>query len=546
MVRLNRGVVVVGFLYRRDHLLRKNNTMSRPSKVFPIPYQIDFTAESKGRHLDSTKRKLTWKFGFAHPPSVFPHLFDEDENYIGDGNGTPSNDSNAPHKKGAECRGREHEIILVWSILTNKAHIYVNSQEIFRLDSPHEDYINLNPFNGSFRRGFNLPNAKYNGKHRIDIRCYARTPIGAKNMIVDDAGGKFRQYELTIDGLSFYSMPALYELGTQKMWNKLSRWRMMSESEVESQGHDDTEDERNHFAGNNNQTGRLQDEYYFSKSKAKSDRSITKSERRAMAPRTESDEERMTRIAMEASLRDIENENHARSHSRGITLNSSSYEENNFVSGNRQSSSHRSKQENKITSLVTVGEDDNLIDFGEDETPVGVLANGVSQISFSRQTTSDVSVLEDDDATTASFMMRPGWNNPAGQQPTMPMGNSYSQQTSQRANVQSQYHDPTFAPPQRPWGLSSNPVVNTRPGLSSEMSFVVPPAPTLDDFKDAFGGSTMSMAASNPMSPASTIGMYSPTAPRGNWQNQPRTGAQPSQPTQNQFDPLRSDPFASY
>mmetsp|Transcript_1110 Transcript_1110/g.1505 ORF Transcript_1110/g.1505 Transcript_1110/m.1505 type:complete len:521 (-) Transcript_1110:153-1715(-) len=515
------------------------------SKVFPIPYQVDFTAESKGRHLDSTKRKITWKFGFAHPPSVFPHLYDKDENYIGEtNNGTPSNDD-AHHKKGAECRGREHEIILVWSILTNKAHIYVNSQEIFRLDSPHEDYINLNPFHGSFRRGFNLPNSKYNGKHRIDIRCYARTPIGAKNMIVDDVGGKFRQYELTIDGLSFFSMPAMYELGTQKMWDKLSRWRMMSES----QG-DQTPDERHHFTGNDNHTGRLQDEYYFSKHKGKQDRSITKSERRAMAPRTESDEERMTRIAMEASLRDIENED-ARSYDKRFTLNSSSHEENNVFSGNRQSSSRRHKVDSKNTSLVTVGEDDNLIDFGEDDddaTPVGGLANGVSQISFSPQTTSDVSVLADDDATTASFMMRPGFNAPAGQQATVPNGPLYSQQ----ANFQSQHRDPTFAPPQRPWNtmgtIPSNPAaaVNARPGLSSEMSFAVPPAPTLADFKDAFGSSTMSMAASNPMSPASTVGMYSPTAPRGSWQNQPRPGAPPPRPAQNQFDPLRSDPFASY
>lgn len=518
--------------------------MSRPSKLFPIPYQVDFTSESKGRHLDSTKRKITWKFGFCHPPAVFPHLFDKDENYIGE-NGNSTNEEH--HKKGTECRGREHEIILVWSILTNKAHIYVNSQEIFRLDSPHEDYININPFKASFRRGFNLPNAKYNGKHRIDIRCYAKTPMGAKNMIVDDAGGKFQQYELTVDGLSYFSMPAMYEVGTKKMWDKLSRYGMLR---TESQGRD-TQDERQHFDGNTNQTGRLQDEYHFAKSKGKSDRSITKRERRAMAPRTESDEQRMTRVAMEASLRDIDNGRHAHSHDKGIILRSSSHEENNVVSGNRQSNSRRSKQENKNTSLVTVGEDDNLIDFGEDDTPVGALANGMSQIAFTRQNTSDVSVLADDDATTASFMMKSGWNNPAGQQQPMSMGNLYAQQLppQQPNNYQPQYqHDPTYAPSQRPWNsvgtISSNPVVNTRPGLSSEMSFVVPPAPTLEDYKDAFGGSTMSMAGTNPMSPASTIGMYSPTAPRGNWQNQTRAGV--PAPAKNQFDPLRSDPFSSF
>ena len=486
-----------------------------------MPYQIDFQVDNKGRHLDSTKRKIVWKFGFAHPPTVFPHLYDKDENYMGEN----APDECAPHRKGAECRGREHEIILVWSILTNKAHIYVNSKEIFRMDSPYEDYINLNPFTGSFRRGFNLPNAKYNGNHRVDIRCYARTPIGAKDMIVDDAGGKFRQYELTIDGLSFFSMPKLYELGTNKMWDKLSRWRIMSESI----GRDTQNNGMQHFTANNNRTGRLEDEYFFAKHKEKSDRSISKSERRAMAPRTESDEIRMTKIAVEASLRDLENEDHSRSHEKSIVLRSSSHEENNVVSGNRQPSSitNSSEYDIKKKGLVTVAEDDNLIDFGDDDAPVGVLANGLSQITISRQTASDVSVLADDDANTTSFMMRP-----AGQQ-------FYGQQTSPQ-----NYQDPTFAQVQRPWnsvGTISSYPPNARPTSSSDMSFVVPPAPTLDDFKFAFGSSTMSTAPSNPLSPASTVGMYSPTAPDVGQMKAPAP-----QKVQNPFDPLRSDPFASY
>lgn len=35
-------------------------------------------------------------------------------------------------------------------------------------------------------------------------------------------GGTFRQYELTVDGLSYFSMPAVFELGTQRMWKKAS------------------------------------------------------------------------------------------------------------------------------------------------------------------------------------------------------------------------------------------------------------------------------------------------------------------------------------
>ena len=91
-----------------------------PQRVFPIPYQVDFISETKGRHVDATKRKLSWKFGFAHPAAVFPHLHDADGTYTG-GGGVP-NDSDIA-KKGIECRGREHEIIVTWSILTSKVHI---------------------------------------------------------------------------------------------------------------------------------------------------------------------------------------------------------------------------------------------------------------------------------------------------------------------------------------------------------------------------------------------------------------------------------------
>ena len=47
---------------------------------------------------------------------------------------------------------------------------------------PVKDEI-FNPFSAQFHKGFNLPNSKFNGRHRIDIRCYARTPMGAKNMV---------------------------------------------------------------------------------------------------------------------------------------------------------------------------------------------------------------------------------------------------------------------------------------------------------------------------------------------------------------------------
>ena len=105
-----------------------------PHHQFPIPYRIDFTEENKGRHLDATKRKITWKFGFVHPPSVFPHLYDGDEytGYRVESVGRWGGEKSV----GVECRGREHEIVLVWSLVSGKAHVsskvVSNSVCIFR------------------------------------------------------------------------------------------------------------------------------------------------------------------------------------------------------------------------------------------------------------------------------------------------------------------------------------------------------------------------------------------------------------------------------
>lgn len=551
-----------------------------PNKVFPVPYQVDFTVESKGRHLDSTKRKLIWKFGFAHPPSVFPHMYDADENYRCDGGGGGPSDDNP--KRGIECRGREHEVILTWSLLTGKAHIYVDSREIYR-HAPVKDEI-FNPFSASFHKGFDLPNSKYNGRHRIDIRCYARTPLGAKNMVVDDSGGKFRQYDLTVDGLSYFNFPALFELGTDRMWEKVSRWGLMREQSYQEEGTTGNRQFENNNNGEFKSHGRMEDEYHFEKAQRRANKetykygtSISRSEYKAMSPRSESEEERMIRIAMEASKREFANSKTA---SSGSLRTSSSAEENDSTYGNGngqqsygRSNSRHSNREGPTppSKLSSIGEDDNLIDFGD----IDEATKKVSQISISRQTTSDVSVLGDDDATTASFVLNTAWNSNNGVPPPPP-----PQMSPRGMYPMPQYQDPTFsfrsqyAQSQQPWSsvgtISTNPAT-PRGQLPSDASFAVPPPPTWDDYNNAFGGSTRSMGPGSviggsvtqgmsPMSNAS-VGMTSPMAHMGQQQQPPQYGMQQAsqfsysggsggpapmaspQLKNSKFDPLRADPF---
>lgn len=380
-------------------------------------------------------------------------------------------------------------------------------------------------------RGFDLPNADFNGRHRIDIRLYARTPIGAKNMVVDEAGSRFRQFDMAVDGLSYFSMPAVFELGTAIMWEKVSRFgmaRLDSSRGEEGASYDD-------------------------------ERAFSENEYRSMQPQTESEEDFMMKTATEASLKDWEK----RADYGKISKGEMSANGTKDVKPSKRSRSH-AKYRHSANNLAAIGED-NLIDFGTDEVSSGA----PHHINLLERGSSDLSAL-DDDATTASFMM----NTAMPMQQPPPIGAIHN--TNQRQSSHFTSKDPTFFPQhaQQPWssvGSLSTPRNNFGSMPSSDMSFAVPPAPTLDDYNDAFGGSAINTGSSvisgptvtvNHMYPVSpmSVGMGSPgahaaqqlgmqqrssqMASQQQWQRQPF--GSPGGPRSNDsFDPFQADPFAS-
>lgn len=339
----------------------------------------------------------------------------------------------------------------------------------------------------------------------------------------------------------------MFELGTDRMWAKVSRPQLRDDSLDERDRANGPQHRHMENANSDFQSkGRMIDDYYFDKSKRRDSRG----EYKAMCPRSPSEEDRMMRIALEASKREREIEAEEE------------FRLDNIGSRQRQQNGKTSVPPSK---LYSIGED-NLIDFGVDDA-----AKAVSQINISRQST-DVSVLGDDDATTASFVLDTAWNgnsatgpSPAQQQSGLSPRHLYPNQYQQRPPPQLQqqqqiphYHDPTFnhahyTQPQRPWSsagtVSSNPTTPRGGGLPpSDASFAVPPPPTLADYKQAFG-STMSMAAgsvhvNSMMSPMSngSVGMMSPMAAQMQ-QLQQKVSVGGSMAS-NKFDPLRSDPFA--
>jgi len=130
-------------------------------------YQVDHSVTSAGKNFSMTKRRVSWKYGTANHDAI---------------------NSGAV---GVDCRGSEHEIILVWSIVSGKRYILHDSEK-----------VNLS--NGK-RGETKFQHILHHGPHVFTIFASAAAPIIAKP--------GFRQFELLIDGQSFLDLPHIYQLG---------------------------------------------------------------------------------------------------------------------------------------------------------------------------------------------------------------------------------------------------------------------------------------------------------------------------------------------
>mmetsp|Transcript_22000 Transcript_22000/g.28478 ORF Transcript_22000/g.28478 Transcript_22000/m.28478 type:complete len:549 (-) Transcript_22000:218-1864(-) len=129
-------------------------------------YQIDFSAVAAGKHVASTKRRIRWRFGY------------------------PSREALEGGQTGQSCRGEEHEVVIVWSVTSGKRQLVMDGKEVHY---------------SSNRTGVLEHSWTAKGNHVYKVICHAAPPVSAVP--------GFRQYDLFIDGLSFFSMPKVYELG---------------------------------------------------------------------------------------------------------------------------------------------------------------------------------------------------------------------------------------------------------------------------------------------------------------------------------------------
>jgi hypothetical protein len=133
-------------------------------------YQVDWNNEASGKRLSATKRRVRWRFGFSNKDAIANGL------------------------SGVDCRGEEHEIVLVWSLTSGKRLVIADGQEVHfsmgrRTDQRFETCWSM--FGG----------------HMFKIVAHAAPPL------FNEPG--FRQFDFQIDGMSFFSFPQIFQLGAQ-------------------------------------------------------------------------------------------------------------------------------------------------------------------------------------------------------------------------------------------------------------------------------------------------------------------------------------------
>lgn len=141
-------------------------------------YQIEWNTKASGKWISRTKRYIQFRYGYVNMDAIH--------------NG----------KYGSDCRGQEHEIIFIWSITSGKRRIIVNGQEIYYTISKKkvEKKCNIT---------FIMPNTNH---HTIELIAHASYPI-----LKTTSKNNFHQFDMILNGCSFFQLPHIYELGCNPM-----------------------------------------------------------------------------------------------------------------------------------------------------------------------------------------------------------------------------------------------------------------------------------------------------------------------------------------
>ena len=141
----------------------------QPVEVPHTCYQIDFAAIKCGKMVSASKRRIRFKFGYTNVEAL--------------SNGAT----------GTDCRGSEHEITITWSLSSGKQSVVLDGKEMYF------DVGDTTKVKCTF---------KDKDEHTLQVMAHA-APMSAKSNPDPD----WRQYDLLIDGISYFRYPKIYQIG---------------------------------------------------------------------------------------------------------------------------------------------------------------------------------------------------------------------------------------------------------------------------------------------------------------------------------------------
>lgn len=134
-------------------------------------YQIDYASANCGKIVPLSKRHIRFKFGYTNMPAIYDGL------------------------TGQDCRGAEHEVTINWSLSSGKQSIEYDGQLI---------YVNVCGFtDGKMTHSWHDKDGHY-------LKVIVHN-LSTSLKQVERAD--WRQYDLLIDGVSYFKAPQLFELG---------------------------------------------------------------------------------------------------------------------------------------------------------------------------------------------------------------------------------------------------------------------------------------------------------------------------------------------
>jgi len=133
-------------------------------------YGIDHTCNATGKRIAATKRRIQFSFGFSDADAI------------------------AEGWSGPECRGEEHKVEFIWSLTSGKHIISTDGNEVHHSVSKRVET--------KFEFSWTIA-----GNHIIKIVAHAAPALGNPG---------FRQFNLLVDGCSYFDMPRIYELGKRE------------------------------------------------------------------------------------------------------------------------------------------------------------------------------------------------------------------------------------------------------------------------------------------------------------------------------------------